>query len=296
MTALYTLLMLLPTFSYAYFVDQKDIYSGKTSFNGYTLGQFGDFVKNWKLVTVRFRKDSGEMRFVYANPVAWKAMEGGSKKFPDGSIFAKIAIVSQPDPAFESSLVPSGAKRIQFMVKDEKHSQSNGWGYALFDANGKTFPGEPKTAVVACHACHKLVPERDYVFSQSAALVSRGYLTSMMSVQEAKASALAFEKQNISALPNSIQAFLPKGASQIRVLVNSPLVENAFFGTLDEMRPALASEVKKHGLPTALITKDKADSVVVFLADGECPGKESYYVVITKSKSDSKPRRETFCQ
>src|SRR4051812_4515226 len=48
-----------------------------TEMNGHSLREFVGFEKNWKLVTVRFRKDTGELRFTYANDLAWKNLKAG---------------------------------------------------------------------------------------------------------------------------------------------------------------------------------------------------------------------------
>src|SRR6185437_3765393 len=135
--------------------------------SGYTLHQFGDFEKNWHLVTVRFRKDTGEMRFVYANESAWRTLLEGKTDYPDGAVFGKVAVMTQEDTAFPASAVPSGARRVQFMVRNSaKHATTDGWGYALFNAYGKRFPDKPDTQPIACAACHRLVRERGEVFSQ----------------------------------------------------------------------------------------------------------------------------------
>lgn len=148
----------IPLFAQA---SEKDEFAGRTQMNGHELKEFAGFERNWKLVTVRFRKDTGEMRFTYANDLAWKALMSGATDYPKGSVFAKIGLATLEDPSFASSAVPSGARRYQFMVRDKtKYSETDGWGYALFDANGKTFPGEPKEASLACAACHHIVPER----------------------------------------------------------------------------------------------------------------------------------------
>src|SRR6185436_10943563 len=60
----------------------------KDEMNGYKLSDFPDFEKKWKLVTVRFRKDTGEMRFTYANDLAFENLQKGVIDYPDGAIFA----------------------------------------------------------------------------------------------------------------------------------------------------------------------------------------------------------------
>ena len=143
------------------------VYAGRSLMNGYSLDQFGDFIKSFHFVTVRYRTDTHEMRLTYANDKAWQALLAGGKHYPDGAVFAKIGIMTEQDPGFTSSVVPSGAKRYQLMVMDhKKHAATAGWGYALFDKDGKTFEQNPVEQTAACDACHKLVPDRSYVFSQ----------------------------------------------------------------------------------------------------------------------------------
>ena len=138
------------------------------SMNGFTLKQFGDYVHNWHFVTVRFRHDSGEMRFVYANDIAWKALLAGSKDYPDGAVFAKSAVMTNDDPSFIDSAVPSGARREQFMVRNRKRfKDTDGWGYAVFDDQGRVSIGETQNKTSeACNACHLAVPDRGMIFSQ----------------------------------------------------------------------------------------------------------------------------------
>jgi hypothetical protein len=38
-----------------------------------------------------------------------------SVHFPEGAAFGKIGVKTNPDPLFESSVVPSGARRFQLM-------------------------------------------------------------------------------------------------------------------------------------------------------------------------------------
>ena len=54
--------------------------AGESKMNGLQLKDYPDFETKWHLVTVRYRKDTGEQRFTYANDIAWTAMNAG----PDG--------------------------------------------------------------------------------------------------------------------------------------------------------------------------------------------------------------------
>jgi hypothetical protein len=176
-------------------------------------------------------------------------------EYPDGAIFAKVGIITKSDPAFPSSEAPSGARRIQFMVRDkQKHASTDGWGYALFDNEGKIFPGDQKQMTLACAACHRLVPDRSYVFSQMMTRPSV-LLSTMKSGEAAWSSRLRFSSRTAASLPESIQNLLPKDVKMLRVL-DGELSKKIFSGTLDEIRPALAQELLRSGQPSLLISKD----------------------------------------
>ncbi len=137
-------------------------------FDGIDISKYDKFWEKWHLVTTRFRKDNNEQRFIFANPVAWKAMQSNSKVFPDGSMFGKVAFIVNDDPSFPNSLEPANFTRMQLMKKDHKaYKDSDGWGYAIMMHGAHAPYDNEKSTVVACHACHKLVPERDFVFSKA---------------------------------------------------------------------------------------------------------------------------------
>lgn len=231
-----------------------------STMNGISAEQFGDFVKDWKLVTVRYRKDTGEMRWTYANDSALKVLESQSGKvdYPDGAVFAKLGVMTQEDISFPSSAVPTGTRRVQFMVRDKKkYASTDGWGYALFDAQGKATDGDHNIASIACAACHRLVPQKGFVFSE------------LMTLAAPKASAaswktgLTFINVQRRELPRAVQGLLPKSVSSIRAISGS-LTRDLFSGTLDEIRPLLSIESAKTQLPAALISESgKLFSLVV---------------------------------
>lgn len=231
------------------------VHAGKTEMNGYSLKDFPDFIKKWHFVTVRYRKDTGEMRLTYANDKAWEALLAGGKSYPDGATFAKIGIMTQEDPGFTSSVVPSGAKRYQLMVMDKKkHAATDGWGYALFDMEGKTFEQNPAEQVAACHACHKLVPERDYVFSQPMRL-EIGVPAAMNSDSgSVLPDRITFVTKVIDTLPPKVKNAVPPGFNEARV-IEGELAKSMFQGTIDEIRPVLTKEALRSRLPAVLVNE-----------------------------------------
>ncbi len=136
--------------------------------NGIDAKEAAEFWNKWRLVTTRYRPDNGEQRFTYANPVAWKAIEQKKKVYPAGAMFAKIAFLTKPDPAFPNSLVPASFARAQLMKKMKSgFESSDSWSYALY-LNVTQPQSLSRDELQACHACHRLVPERDFVFSTPA--------------------------------------------------------------------------------------------------------------------------------
>lgn len=265
------LLVLLAVFCGVGFVRAEETpFAGRAAMNGYSLDQFGDFLKEWRFVTVRYRKDTGEIRFTYANDAAWKALQAGGTDYPDGAVFAKVGVVAGEDAAFSSSVVPSGAKRFQFMVRDaKKHADTDGWGYALFNMEGKTFDEDPVIKTQACAACHRIVPERQYVFSQILHLGPR--VPAMDSTEGLPENKLSFLTEKIASVSAFVRANIPRQFAEMRVL-QGELRSNLFQGTLDEIRPALIKEVVRSGIPAGLVdTKGERFSIVTpDLKRGSC--------------------------
>lgn len=254
----------------------KDPHAGLERMNGYSLKDYPDFARDWAFVTVRYRKDTGEMRITYANDSAWKTLSEGKTDYPDGAIFAKIGLMTEEDKGFVSSMVPSGAQRYQLMVMDKaKHKDTDGWGYALFDQSGLTFGEDPKQQEQACHACHKLVPERGYVFSQPVQLQMGIDKNFKLNFGDGKPPAheglydkLKFETVKAAELPEKLQKKLPADVKEVRQL-RGDLEKNLFYGTLDEIRPSLARESIKAGMPAALVGQDGRLFSVAFKNPGK---------------------------
>ena len=147
--------------------------------NGINPAPYDRFWARWKLITTRYRKDNGEQRFVYANKIAHDAMKKGSLNFPRGSVFGKLAFKTVSDPQFPNSYEPSDFTRMQLMVKDdEKFKPTDGWSYYIY-VDGKAHSRkQDHSKNLACHACHTLVKDRDFVFSAPTFMSSIGELYS----------------------------------------------------------------------------------------------------------------------
>lgn len=227
---------------------KPDSYAGQTSMNGYSMKDFENFYNKWKLITVRYREDTKEMRFTYANEIAAKALENKMKEYPEGAVFAKIGFISETDPAFQSSVVPAGAKRYQFMVRDKKKfAATDGWGYVLLNGDGKTFNGEPQQNSLACAACHKLVPDRGYVFSEQAAFapfvekIQRATREQSLKIAQQHIHFTTIDRKD---LQERVRRLIPDSFVKIR-LMQGGLQQNMFEGTVNEIGPFLTQESLK---------------------------------------------------
>jgi hypothetical protein len=244
--------------------EAQQQFKGQKRMNGYSLEQFGNFTKDWKLVTVRYRHDSNEMRFTFANKKAWKTLSAGETDYPDGAVFAKMGFITEEDPAFPSSAVPSGTRRYQLMVKDsKKHTETDGWGYALFGADGLTTDEDPAIKTQACHVCHTIVADRGFVFSKPMQMAMPDDVKADTPIDEVLGARMVYETVDVASLPERVRLLLPPQFKQVRML-QGPLRDHLFAGTLDEIRPALIVELKASGLPAMLLATDHSKYSFVY--------------------------------
>lgn len=237
-----------------------------TTMNGYSYEDFKDFEKKWHFVTVRYRGDTKEMRFTYANDIAFKALLKGNNQYPDGARFGKISIQTQQDLAFPSSRLPAGKVRHTFMVRDaSKHKETYGWGYALFDPSGAPYAGDHKAESLACATCHQIVKDSGQVFSKPMAFDLNVNLATGWTKN------LTFLKVNVEKMPTILTQKIPSNFKFIH-LIDGPLRKNIFFGTLDEIRPALLQKVKNTGHVAGLLSLDeKKFSIAYPIKMTKCP-------------------------
>jgi hypothetical protein len=151
--------------------------------NGLAFSEFRGY-EDWQVVAPSQTDAQNVMRVILANPVMMKAYRAGiptnGKPFPEGSKIAKIEwrprkITDAPFSASTPDTVPGILTEVEFIEKDAKRfSDTNGWGYAVFDydATSDTFaPGTlagkpPQGNDARCGAaCHKLAAAKDYIFT-----------------------------------------------------------------------------------------------------------------------------------
>lgn len=291
--------MLLSLNSWAYF-DSKPAAKNAVEMNGIKFEDYADFTSKWKLVTLRYREDSKELRLIYANDKAWRGLKKLKPDYENGAMFAKVAFLTEDDPSFPSSKLPSSSVRYQFMKKDKnKYKDTDGWAYALFDRQGNLFSDQIKQATMACAACHRIVPERDFVFARPFQLDPKKPLFPEM--VNTKKTAFMFSQKNKSEFAGIIKEYLDISDSKSEQKVSSlegDLQKNGFSGTLNEVIPLLISEIKKT-LSTSLLYLDKDNFTVVSMSKNQtdCTAsaqqKRIHAVVVFNGKkvSDSE-----FCQ
>jgi hypothetical protein len=231
-----------------------------TSMNGISYKDYKDFSSSWKLVTVRYREDSKEIRLVYANAKAWLGLQKMKPSYDNGSAFGKIALLVSEDPSFPSSLVPSATKRFQIMVKDKnKYKNTDGWGYALFNSEGKVFKDDIQSETMACAACHRVVPERDFVFSRISYLDTK--FDHNLENEGNSKKILIFKDMSITKLSKKVKKEI-KEKTDIIHMAEGELLKNVFSGTLDEIIPSLIKKTKSTGKPSLFYFNDLNYSIV----------------------------------
>jgi hypothetical protein len=146
---------------------------------GLAFSEFRGY-ESWEVVSVS--QGGPAIAVILANPVMIAAYKAGipqnGKPFPDGSKMAKVHWIPKKLETFPAATVPGEQHDVDFMVKDSKRfADGGGWGYAAFGydaASGAFRPGNqsdtpPQGEDAKCGvACHTIVKNRDYVFTDYA--------------------------------------------------------------------------------------------------------------------------------
>jgi hypothetical protein len=160
-------------------ISAQDKYSLKVP-GGLAFSEFRGY-EDWAVVAIDHTDDL--MKEIVANPVAMAAFRAGipgnGKPFPDGSKMAKVEWrpKKSPDAPYDIK-VPGAVYDVDFMVKDAKRfADSGGWGYAVFEHDPASDMYTPATLThkppqandAKCgFACHTIVKEKNYVFTEYA--------------------------------------------------------------------------------------------------------------------------------
>lgn len=154
----------------------QDKYTVKVT-NGLAFSEFKGY-ESWETIAVSHNGPA--LAVILGNPVMINAYKAGipdnGKPFPDGSKMAKVHWLAKKAAFPGEPLVAGKQLDVDFQIKDSKRfADSGGWGWAVFvyDAATDTFkPGDltatpPQGNDAKCgFACHTIVKNRDYVFTE----------------------------------------------------------------------------------------------------------------------------------
>ena len=146
--------------------------------NGLAFSEFRGY-EGWSVIAIS--QNGGRIAAILGNPVMIAAFKSGvpgnGKPFPDGSKMAKIHwIPKTQDREPGQPTVPGTLHDVDFMAKDShRFADSGGWGWAAFEYNAASASFRPADLTdkppqehdAKCgFACHTLVRNRDYVFTE----------------------------------------------------------------------------------------------------------------------------------
>ena len=137
--------------------------------NGITLP---DGYKDWRIIASSQRTDNNTMRVILGNPQAVQAARSGhTTPWPDGAVMAKLVWKTTTLDKWPAANVPGDFVQAEFMVKDsKKYADTGGWGFARWLGQDQKPYGKDASFAQECFGCHQPVKDRDYVFTQPAAL------------------------------------------------------------------------------------------------------------------------------
>jgi hypothetical protein len=168
----------LAAFATGVAISAQDKYAVKVP-GGLAFSEFKGY-ESWQTISVSH--NGPVLAVTLGNPAMIKAYESGipgnGKPFPDGARMAKVHWIPKKSTMPGEPLVPDAQHDVDFMVKDSKRfADSGGWGWAVFDYDPATDtfkPGDltgkpPQGNDAKCgFACHTIVKNRDYVFTEYA--------------------------------------------------------------------------------------------------------------------------------
>ena len=146
--------------------------------DGLAFSEFRGY-EGWPVIAIS--ENGGNFAVILGNPImidAYKeGVPGNGRPFPDGAKIAKVHWHAKKQEAYPGQpMVPGAQYNADFMVKDSKRfADSGGWGWGSFeyDAASDTFSPATEAATppqghdAKCgFACHTLVKNRDYVFTE----------------------------------------------------------------------------------------------------------------------------------
>ena len=158
-------------------ISAQDKYAVRVP-NGLSFAEFRGY-EDWPVIAIS--ESGGKFAVILGNSLMIDAYKEGvpdnGKPFPDGARMAKIHWNPKQQGTYPGQPTVSGTQHdVDFMVKDSRRfADSGGWGWAAFmyDAASGTFrpfgvdDRPPQENDAKCgFACHGLVKNRDYVFTE----------------------------------------------------------------------------------------------------------------------------------
>jgi len=158
-------------------MSAQDKYSVKVP-NGLAFSEFKGY-ESWPVIAIS--ENGGVIAVILGNPAMIAGYKSGApangKPFADGARMAKIHWKPKKNlSAPGQPTVPGTLANVDFMVKDSKRfADSGGWGWAAFEYDEATDTFRPGGAAdsppqgndAKCgFACHTIVKNRDYVFTE----------------------------------------------------------------------------------------------------------------------------------
>jgi hypothetical protein len=123
--------------------------------------------RNWRLIAVSQRTETGTLRAILGNDVALQAVrEGKTNPWPDGAILTKLAWKQKTHEKFATANVPGDFVHADFMVKDAaRYAATGGWGFARWLGERQEPYGKDANFVPECFGCHGAAKDNDWVFT-----------------------------------------------------------------------------------------------------------------------------------
>jgi hypothetical protein len=245
--------------------------------------KFAKFWEQWDLVNVRYRTSPAEQRFIYANDIAWKTLKAGGNKFKEGAVLGKLGFTVGFDHRFPSSYQATSFSRIQLMKKDSRK-------YVTDDKNKFS-----ASDAAACHACHKLAADHDFVFSTPVFTSTNRFATA------GEAFAKNFKIVNMGSIPKVVSSAIPLDSKAIQSEVLDYEI-TAFQGTISESMLPVSRLASERSLPVLLRSTDGRGFVFakkITRPDLNCKIAAAVWVkdmqIIPGQPVAEKPRELIFC-
>ncbi|QWF72568.1 cytochrome P460 family protein [Methylomonas paludis] len=124
--------------------------------------------KDWRVLGVSHRLDKKYVRAILGNDIAINAARSGkTQPWPDGTVIAKLSWKEQTHPRWPQAVIPGEFAGAEAIIKDsKKYPETGGWAFGHWEGGNLVINDKEKTAT--CFACHTIMKDHDYVFTEPA--------------------------------------------------------------------------------------------------------------------------------